>query len=78
TENHIRTALQKVKKTTGLHGRWEMLQQHPRVIADVAHNEAGLLMLVEQLELTDYKNLHIVLGMVKDKEVEKALAVLPV
>ncbi|NCT73246.1 MAG: bifunctional folylpolyglutamate synthase/dihydrofolate synthase [Chitinophagaceae bacterium] len=78
TDNHIRTALQKVKKTTGLHGRWEMLQQHPRVIADVAHNEAGLLMLVEQLELTDYKNLHIVLGMVKDKEVEKALAVLPV
>lgn len=77
TENHIKTALQKVKKTTGLHGRWELLQQHPRVIADVAHNEAGLRMLVEQLELTDYKNLHIVLGMVKDKEVEKALAVLP-
>jgi len=77
TEAHIKTALQKVKKTTGLHGRWELLQQHPRVIVDVAHNEAGLRMLVEQLELTPYKNLHIVLGMVKDKEVEKALAVLP-
>lgn len=78
SESHIKAALQKVKKTTGLHGRWELLQQHPRVIADVAHNEAGLRMLAEQLELTDYKNLHIVLGMVKDKEVEKALAVLPV
>jgi len=77
TETHIKSALQKVKKTTGLHGRWELLQQHPRVIADVAHNEAGLRMLVEQLELTSYKNLHIVLGMVKDKEVEKALTVLP-
>ncbi|MFT3674948.1 MAG: folylpolyglutamate synthase/dihydrofolate synthase family protein [Chitinophagaceae bacterium] len=77
SESHIKAALQKVKKTTGLHGRWELLQQHPRIIADVAHNEAGLRMLVEQLELTNYKNLHIVLGMVKDKEVEKALTVLP-
>ncbi len=77
SENHIKAALQKVKKTTGLHGRWELLQQHPRVIADVAHNEAGLHMLAEQLELTNYRSLHIVLGMVKDKEVEKALAVLP-
>lgn len=77
SESHIKAALQKVKKTTGLHGRWELLQLHPRIIADVAHNEAGLRMLVEQLELTNYKNLHIVLGMVKDKEVEKALTVLP-
>lgn len=73
----IQSALRQVKKLTGLHGRWELIHQHPPVILDVAHNEAGMQQVVEQLELADYHELHIVLGMVKDKAVDKVLALLP-
>ena len=47
------------------------------VIADVAHNEAGIKELVKQIELTPHRNLHIVFGMVKDKDIDNALALLP-
>lgn len=70
-------ALRQVKKLTGLHGRWEVIQQHPMVVLDVAHNEDGIHQLVEQIELTDYFNLHIVLGVVKDKDVDRVLYQLP-
>ncbi len=77
TEAQVRTALQQVKKLTGLHGRWEVIHQHPAVILDVAHNEDGIKQVLAQLELTDHHHLHIVIGLVKDKEVEKVLALLP-
>jgi dihydrofolate synthase / folylpolyglutamate synthase len=77
SKNHIHQALQQVKKLTGLHGRWEVLHQHPLVIADVGHNEDGVRQIAEQLSLTPYRHLHIVIGMVKDKEVEKVLRLLP-
>jgi dihydrofolate synthase/folylpolyglutamate synthase len=76
-EESIHTGLRQVKKTTGLHGRWEQIHQHPTVIMDVAHNEAGVKQLVEQLELTDHRALHIVIGMVKDKAIDKVLELLP-
>ena len=66
-----------VKKLHGLHGRWETIHQHPAVILDVAHNEAGIIELMKQVELSDYHELHIVIGMVKDKEIEKILMLLP-
>jgi len=65
------------KKLTGLHGRWELIHQHPTVILDVAHNEDGIKQLVAQLELTNYHHLHIIIGMVKDKEIDKVLQLLP-
>lgn len=70
-------AFRHVKKLTGLHGRWEIIHQHPTVVLDVAHNEDGMKELMKQLELSDYHGLHIVLGMVKDKEIEKILMLLP-
>ena len=73
----IAKALSQVKKTTGLHGRWEVIHQHPTVILDVAHNEDGMKQIVEQLELTNYDHLHIIIGMVKDKAIEKVLSLLP-
>ncbi|RZK46490.1 MAG: bifunctional folylpolyglutamate synthase/dihydrofolate synthase, partial [Pedobacter sp.] len=76
-ESVIQSALRQVKKMTGLHGRWDIVHQHPTVILDVAHNEAGMQQVVEQLELTDYHDLHIILGMVKDKEIGKVLSLLP-
>lgn len=77
TEAQVQKALQQVKKLTGLHGRWEVIHQHPAVILDVGHNEDGIKQILAQLELTDHHHLHIVIGLVKDKEVEKVLALLP-
>lgn len=76
-EPDIRTGLQHAKKLTGLHGRWEVIHQQPLIILDVAHNEDGIKMLMEHAEVTDHDHLHIVLGVVKDKELEKILALFP-
>jgi dihydrofolate synthase/folylpolyglutamate synthase len=73
----IKKALPQVKKLTGLHGRWELIHQHPAVILDVAHNEDGIRQVVEQLELASYLHLHIIIGMVKDKDINKVLYLLP-
>ncbi len=73
----IQKALAQVKKLTGLHGRWELIHQHPNIITDVGHNEDGIKQIVEQLELTDYKHLHIVIGMAKDKAIDNVLQLLP-
>ncbi len=67
-------ALSKVKKLTGLKGRWDILQQRPLIIGDVAHNEAGIKEVLSQLSGISAKQKHIVLGFVKDKDVAKALA----
>jgi dihydrofolate synthase / folylpolyglutamate synthase len=73
----IQKALPHVKKLTGLHGRWEIIHHNPTVILDVGHNEDGVKQIVQQLELTPHKNLHIILGMVKDKEIGKVLSLMP-
>lgn len=76
-EEDIKTGLQQTKKITGLHGRWEVIHQHPLIVLDVAHNREGIKMLMEQVEVTDHDHLHIILGIVKDKEPEKILQLLP-
>jgi dihydrofolate synthase/folylpolyglutamate synthase len=76
-QKNIQKALPHVKKLTGLHGRWELIHQHPAVILDVAHNVDGIKELLKQLELTDHTHLHIITGMVKDKEIDKVLALMP-
>ncbi len=73
----IRKALQQVKKLTGLHGRWDVIHEHPLVVLDVGHNEDGIKQLLKQIELTDHHELHIILGMVNDKEIDKVLKLLP-
>ena len=77
TDETIHKALRNVKKLTGLHGRWDIIHQYPTIILDVAHNEDGIKQLIEQIEVTDHHELHIILGVVKDKDVEKLLALLP-
>ncbi|MHA4847274.1 bifunctional folylpolyglutamate synthase/dihydrofolate synthase [Flavitalea antarctica] len=76
-ETSAQTGLSQVKTLTGLHGRWDVKREHPLVVLDVAHNEDGIKQLVAQIELTDHHHLHIILGMVKDKEIEKVLSLLP-
>lgn len=73
----IKKGLSSAKKITGLGGRWEQIHSKPDVILDVAHNEDGIRQVLSQLELTDHNQLHWIIGMVKDKEVEKVLQLLP-
>jgi dihydrofolate synthase/folylpolyglutamate synthase len=73
----VRHALRQVKRLTGLHGRWEIIHEDPDIVLDVAHNEDGIRQLLRQIELTDHEELHLVLGMVKDKAIDKILAILP-
>jgi len=73
----VQAALQQVKSLTGLHGRWELIHRNPAVVLDVGHNEDGMRQIISQIELTDHQHLHMVIGMVKDKEVEKVLQQLP-
>jgi dihydrofolate synthase / folylpolyglutamate synthase len=77
SREHIRHGLSNTKKLTGLHGRWELVHQHPDIILDVAHNEDGIQQMLAQLEISDYHHLHIIIGMVKDKEVDRVLSLLP-
>jgi dihydrofolate synthase/folylpolyglutamate synthase len=77
SDDQIEKALQQTKKITGLHGRWDVIHQHPQVVLDVAHNSDGIKQLVQQIEITPHDRLHIILGMVKDKDIENVLALLP-
>jgi len=71
------SALANVKKTTGLRGRWEWLQEQPTIICDVAHNSAGLHEVLQQWQQVNAISKHIVLGFVKDKDVTEALSLFP-
>ena len=70
-------ALSKVKKLTGLSGRWEIIHEKPTVVLDVAHNEDGINQLIQQIKKIKFKHLHIIFGMVKDKEIKKVLCQFP-
>lgn len=73
----IQLGFSNVRKNTRLMGRWQLLEKHPKVIADVGHNEDGIHKIIEQLKIEQYRQLHIVYGAVKDKEVEVILELLP-
>lgn len=74
---NIYQGLASVKANTGLMGRWQQLQQQPQVVVDTAHNINGLELVMHQLQQQDYTQLHMVIGMVKDKDITKMLALLP-
>lgn len=61
---------------TGLRGRWEILSLNPLVICDTGHNSHGVRTYVQQL-LAYKRHLHIVFGMVSDKDVDEVLRLLP-
>jgi len=73
----IHKGLKHTKKMTGLHGRWEVIHQSPLVVLDVAHNVDGIKQLMQQVEVTEHRQLHIIIGITKDKEIDNILAVLP-
>lgn len=73
----VLTALTQVKKLTGLRGRWDIIQTEPLIVADVAHNPAGLTGGIAQWSTIPARQKHIVIGFVKDKDVQQALSLLP-
>lgn len=76
-DDAVQTALKNVKSLTGLMGRWQTLEKKPLIICDTGHNEDGIREVLSNISLTTYRNLHMVIGMVKDKEIEKILQLLP-
>jgi dihydrofolate synthase/folylpolyglutamate synthase len=76
-ENHIKNGLLNVVKNTNLKGRWQILQDEPKIICDTAHNKEGLQIVTQQLSNQKYENLHIVLGVVSDKDLSKILTLFP-
>lgn len=73
----VKAALKKVKQLTGLQGRWQILKQKPLTICDTGHNEDGIREVLKNIRLQPFKSLHMVIGMVKDKDIAKILALLP-
>ncbi len=76
-EENILNGLLNTFKNTGFIGRWQVLREIPKVICDTGHNKEGLQLVMEQLKKENYKNLHIVLGMVKDKDLASVLPLFP-
>lgn len=90
SDEQIRAALKNVKSLSSLRGRWDVLQNNPTVICDVAHNEAGLKIILEQLQTVVgvsphhttavvgwQPTTHFVLGFVKDKDISNILKLFP-
>jgi dihydrofolate synthase / folylpolyglutamate synthase len=76
-DNYLKTGIRRVIKNTGLKGRWQTLSQKPLTIADIGHNAAGIREVIEQLKIVSFNNLHFVLGVVNDKDVDAMLKLLP-
>ncbi len=77
SEEHIIDGLENVTDLTNFKGRWQVLSNSPLMICDIAHNEAGVKVMMHQIANTNYDKLFIVWGMVKDKDVDKILGLLP-
>ncbi len=76
--------LQEVKQLTGLYGRWDLVREKPYLILDVAHNEDGIKQVLDQVRfmhdagtINTSRQIHLVIGMVRDKDLSKILSLLP-
>ena len=77
TEEDVRKGFAEVCERTGLMGRWQKIGEHPLCICDTGHNIGGMGYIVDQLKQQTYKHLHIVIGMVNDKDINGVLTLLP-
>ena len=74
---HLKEGLLKTVANTSLLGRWQKLSENPLVFCDTAHNEEGLKIVISQLKKFEYATLHIILGVVNDKDLNKLLPIFP-
>jgi dihydrofolate synthase/folylpolyglutamate synthase len=77
SEDNTKEGLKNVQQSTGLAGRWQLVHRNPQVILEVAHNVDGIQQMIAQLKETSYVHLHIVMGMVSDKDISAVLTLLP-
>ena len=78
SEKAIREGLLQVVSNTGLQGRWQVLQNNPKVICDTAHNREGISLVLNQLKQEEYTNLHMVIGVANDKQLNEVFPLFPV
>lgn len=76
-ESAIRQGLKNTIKNTGLMGRWQIIGHNPLTVCDTGHNPAGIKLVIEQINQTAWEKLHIVIGMVNDKDQDEVLSILP-
>ena len=77
SEDNIKSGLLNVKKNTGLEGRWQQMGKYPKIICDTAHNKNGLEIVLKQIQKEKFETLHIVLGVVNDKDLDEVLPLFP-
>ena len=77
SEKKLSFALGHVQSLTGLQGRWQTLSTSPFIICDTGHNEDGIKEVLKNLHEVDYKQLHVVIGAMKDKDLNHMLPYLP-
>ncbi len=70
-------AIKNFKQIAGLKGRWQILGDAPKIICDTGHNHAGIVEVIKLLEQETFQNLHVVIGMVSEKEISSVLQILP-
>jgi dihydrofolate synthase/folylpolyglutamate synthase len=75
--DQIHSGIKSTIENTGLLGRWQLLQQTPLAICDIGHNRDGIREVLQMIEKTPHEQLHFVLGLVADKNVEPVLELLP-
>ncbi|MRX38875.1 bifunctional folylpolyglutamate synthase/dihydrofolate synthase [Flavobacterium sp. LC2016-23] len=75
--DHLKNGLLNTVKNTGLQGRWQQLGQNPKIICDTAHNQHGLTVVMNQIKKETFDKLHIVLGVVNDKDLDAILPLFP-
>lgn len=72
------SGIKNVIRNTGLLGRWQIIQEsNPKIVCDTGHNKEGLTYVMRQLKEEQYKQLHIVLGVVSDKDLNSVLPLFP-
>jgi dihydrofolate synthase/folylpolyglutamate synthase len=77
SNENIAKGFLRVIENTHLMGRWQVLATDPLTVAEVAHNEEGITFLVGKIKTLSFHKLHIVIGMVNDKDHSQVLSLLP-
>lgn len=77
SDEHIKNGFLNVIQNTGLQGRWQQINENPKAICDTAHNSHGLKIVLNQIQKVKFDQLHVVLGVVNDKDLDDILPLFP-
>jgi dihydrofolate synthase/folylpolyglutamate synthase len=77
SDDNVCVGLVQVVSVTGIKGRWQLLGSSPMKVCDTAHNPDGIKEVVRQIKAQVYDSLHMVIGVVKDKDISAVLQLLP-